>query len=411
MKKFITHSFAHLCCFLCLLTLFSASAESQWVQSGLSNRFSNAFASNSSNLYAGTDSGMFRSVDNGASWTDINSALPRVWDGVILTRGTDLFMGTAPNLGANVGSDIGDVYRSTNNGASWSKTNLAKGDVSALLMSGSNLFAGVDGIVSGTGGVYLSTNNGTSWTSASTGLVGTRVSALVAIGTSLFAGTDKGVSVSTNNGTTWDARGLTTALVSSFLVSGSNLFAGTSGHGIYLSTNNGANWNLARTGMPAATYVTSLAASGANLFAGAGDGVYISTNNGSSWSLINTGLSANAVGSVGPVAVSGLNLFLGSVGLWKRPLSDFGGSSVSARVAESLTIELSPNPTHGIVQVHGLPAGARVEVMNILGENVTNISGVGSSDRAVDLSSFSAGTYFIRISSAGSTTTKMVVKD
>jgi hypothetical protein len=58
--------------------------------------------------------------------------------------------------------------------------------VNALAVSGANLFAGTDG------GVFLSTNNGTSWTAASTGLTNTFVNALAVSGTNLFAGTSGG---------------------------------------------------------------------------------------------------------------------------------------------------------------------------------------------------------------------------
>ena len=42
------------------------------------------------------------------------------------------------------------------------------------------------------GGVFLSTNNGTSWTAVNTGLTNTAVSALAVSGTNLFAGTGSG---------------------------------------------------------------------------------------------------------------------------------------------------------------------------------------------------------------------------
>jgi hypothetical protein len=55
--------------------------------------------------------------------------------------------------------------------------------VFSLAVSGTNLFAGTDG------GVFLSTNNGTSWTAASTGFTNTDVYALAVSGTNIFAGT------------------------------------------------------------------------------------------------------------------------------------------------------------------------------------------------------------------------------
>ena len=57
-------------------------------------------------------------------------------------------------------------------------------DVSALAVSGLNLFAGTV-----FGGVFLSINNGTSWTEVNSGLTNTYVTALAVSGSNLFAGT------------------------------------------------------------------------------------------------------------------------------------------------------------------------------------------------------------------------------
>ena len=55
--------------------------------------------------------------------------------------------------------------------------------------------------------------------------------------------------------------------VSCFAVSGTNLFSGTHGSGVFLSTNNGTSWKGVNTGLTSA-YVWSLAVNGTNLFAG-----------------------------------------------------------------------------------------------------------------------------------------------
>jgi hypothetical protein len=57
--------------------------------------------------------------------------------------------------------------------------------VSTVAVLGTNLFAGIY-----LGSVFLSTNNGTSWTAVDSGLTNTSVNALAASGTNLFAGTD-----------------------------------------------------------------------------------------------------------------------------------------------------------------------------------------------------------------------------
>ena len=102
-----------------------------------------------------------------------------------------------------------------------------------------------------------------------------------------------------------------------------------------------------QTNGPYGGTVNCFAVSGTNLFAGiSGGGVFLSTNNGTSWTAVNTGLPANT--SVNSFAVSGTNLFAGTLGdgVWKRPLSEMLAvekSSVSSFAKFSLE-QNSPNP-------------------------------------------------------------------
>jgi hypothetical protein len=131
-------------------------------------------------------------------------------------------------------------------------------------------------------------------------------------GTNLFAGSGgDGVFLSTNNGTSWSAvnTGLTNIGVITLAVSGTNLFAGTSSGGVFLSTNNRTNWTTESISLTS-NDVRALAVFGTNLFAGTyGSGVFLSTNNGTSWTKVTTGLTNF---SVQALAVSGTNLFAGT---------------------------------------------------------------------------------------------------
>jgi len=137
--------------------------------------------------------------------------------------------------------------------------------VLSLAVSDTNLFAGTYG-----GGVFRSTNNGTSWTQVVSGLTNRDVRSLAVSpdgnGTpKLFAATHSGgVFRSTDNGTSWTPTGLPNTYVTSFAVSGTNIFAGIEG-GVLLSTDSGTNWT--QTGLQD-TYVTSFAVNGTDLFAG-----------------------------------------------------------------------------------------------------------------------------------------------
>jgi ligand-binding sensor domain-containing protein len=156
-------------------------------------------------MLAGTYAGLFRSVDNGANWTSVDG-MPA--DAPILS----LVVDASGQLFA--GSVEGRLFRSADNGVSW-------GAVRAVISApnraddrpmdnferlavgaGGRLFAGL-----GFGGVYRSTDNGDTWTphpdwwnAYSPMLLSLAANAQG----HLFVGTDgQGIWRSINNGDTW----------------------------------------------------------------------------------------------------------------------------------------------------------------------------------------------------------------
>ncbi len=160
--------------------------------------------------------------------------------------------------------------------------------------------------------IAITLNTNAQW--VQTSLDSGTVSCLAVSGTNIFAGTDgNGVYLSTDNGISWTSvsTGLTgyyAMYINTLAISGSNIFAGTFGDGVYLSSNNGNSWSAVNTGLPSYTGVNALAIKGSNIFAGTEDGgVYLSSNNGDSWSA--TALDTTTVLSF---AVSGNNIFAGT---------------------------------------------------------------------------------------------------
>jgi imidazolonepropionase-like amidohydrolase len=210
-----------------------------------------------------------------------------------------------------------------------------------------------------------------------------------ASGTNLFAGTGGGgVFLSTNNGTNWTSTGLTRDWVTALAVSGTNLFAGTGDSGVFLSTNNGTNWTS--TGLTR-DWVTALAVSGTNLFAGTfGGGVFLSTNNGKDWTAVNKGLRKHYINAL---AVSGTNLFAGTWG---------GGVFLSTNNGTSWTAVNSglTNPLINALAVSGtnLFAGTEGSGVFLSTNNGTNWASTGLTNTnvfalAVSGTNLFAGTY------------------
>ncbi|MEK7830252.1 MAG: hypothetical protein AAB401_04155, partial [Acidobacteriota bacterium] len=133
------------------------------------------------------------------------------------------------------------------------------GSIYALLANGNDLFAGT-----GTG-VFRSTNNGQSWTAANKGITGSTILSLAAKDGYVFAGTlDRGVFRSSNNGKNWTQinNGLTSTYIKTLTVSGNKIFLGAIG--VFVSTDNGETW----TKLNVNNGINSFAVKGATLFAG-----------------------------------------------------------------------------------------------------------------------------------------------
>ena len=131
--------------------------------------------------------------------------------------------------------------------AQWVSLGPKGGDVGALAVdpaTPSTLYAGMAG-----GGVYKSTNNGVTWTLGNNGLTNRNVTALAIdpiTPTTLYAGTGgSGVFKSTNGGTSWTNVGPTGSTIRALAIdptTPATIFAGeAAGYGVFKSTNGGAS--------------------------------------------------------------------------------------------------------------------------------------------------------------------------
>jgi len=392
------------------LFLFSVPIKAQWTQAGLDGYYIRTIAVSGSNVYAGTSGdGMFRSTNNGVSWLAANSGLVGLEFPAFAISGTNLY----------AGSEGEGVFLSVNNGASWSAlAPLTNQFVFALAVSGSDLYAGVDG-----GGVFRSTNNGASWTNSTSGMTNTRVSSLLISGTNLFAGTfgGAGVYLSTNNGTSWVAagNGLTNTEVQTLNITPSlpgYIFAGTA-NGAFYTTNNGTSWISISNGLTD-TYVHTFAFSGTTIFAGTDmEGVFRSTNLGASWTAMNQGLTNT---TVWVLTAAGSNLYAGTngSGVFKRALSEMVAvQQVSSEIAGQFSLSQNyPNPFNPTTNIKFTITKAGKITLNIydingkkLEELINGSYSAGSYKAEWNASKYSSGIYFYTIVTNEFTDTKRMI--
>ena len=270
-------------------------------------------------------------------------------------------------------------------------------------------------------------HNGRSWTPASTGLTNGNVQALAVSGTNLFAGTASGgVCLSADNGTGWAAVGTNFPYtpVIALAVSpvsggtgGTNLFAGTQGSGVFLFSTTGTSWTAASTGLTNTT-VWCLALSGTYLFAGTDGGVFLSTNSGTSWNSVNAGLTNTKINGL---SIYGANLFVGTsyVGVWRRPLSEMVTSveKPSTDLPAHFNLEQNyPNPFNPATTISfGVPFKSLVtlRVFDALGREASTLVAeelaAGTCSRQWNAANVSSGIYFYRLQAGAYVETKKML--
>ena len=256
-----------------------------------------------SKIFAGTESGILSST-SGTSWSLVNWTLEPVT--ALNVYGTTIYAGTRVSLYYNsVGTHYG-VYKSSDNGSTWSAANsgMSYYQVNSIIIEGTTLFSGTSGATyfpSPTGtGIYKSVNNGASWTSSNIGIGSAKVTSMAYGGGNLYAGTDgAGMHRSSDGGNTWTEinSGLLNYRITSVAVSGTTIFAGTNGSGLFKSTDNGLTWtycSVPYTGFggngPFPCYIGKIHVTSGNKIFICADGnlntsTWSSTNNGVSWNL------------------------------------------------------------------------------------------------------------------------------
>ena len=253
-------------------------------------------------VYVGTDGGLSVTADGGSTWKTYTTADGLAGDSVssvyvgweYMLVGTDKGLSESADDGKTwntkttrgVGSFIidGDLTRLTSDGylwstsdySTWSKYRARGGDlVTGVIKVGNTLYVSHFGCF-----VTSSADGGATWTTSNSGLGSPFVNALAASGSTVYAATLGGLSVSTDSGASWTtyttANGLANDNVGCVAASDSDIYIGVSKSGMFASSDGGKSWKQYTTldGLPSDS-VNCVTVSGKKVYVGTDKGLAI----------------------------------------------------------------------------------------------------------------------------------------
>ncbi len=176
----------------------------------------------------------------------------------------------------------GLTFESEYSVAQWVQTNgFYGGDVKAILVSNNNLIVGTE-----QQGIQYSSNNGDTWNRTNL-LFLSSTYCLKKYGNKIYAGTERGLFVSTNDGMTWDSLFKVTPFASIPIISiqafENTIITGTRHYGMQISTDNGKSWSKDNIYIKNTVEIYTFLLMNKKLHAGTDGGLFYSTNNGSNW--------------------------------------------------------------------------------------------------------------------------------
>lgn len=359
-------------------------------------------AYSNSAIYAGTWGGkIYKSTNQGQSWTRINNNMfvGFIWS---LAVDSDNLIFAATEQG---------VYKF--DGTNWILTSLAGKDVHSISI-GKTLSTKVLYAATWGSGMYKSTNMGTTWTEINSGFGGyLAIQSVVATSANIAyaASFGGGVFVTLNGGGLWTKLNVgydfvwSVAAIPAINPLNTKLFAGTYGDGLYRSLNSGTTWSKVTNLNAPFIYSVVVDNTGKVYVASWTTGVFMSSDNGDTWTSL--GMGGLGVSSI-IVNPDNNDVFIGTKE-GKIFLSKSGGLTSVSDNEESVPTKFElnqnyPNPFNPSTVIRfAIPEAGMfsLKVYNILGQEVATLvdgqlsSGIHKVN--FDASRLSSGVYIYKL--------------
>jgi hypothetical protein len=229
------------------------------INADLPSKLTYAIGSIGNTLVAGLGVGLYTSTDDGLSWSLVQGTNATAWLS-FAESGNTLFCGSGGN-GVYVTTD-GVTFEPSNAGM---PTPLGF-NIWTVCATGSSVYAGTD-----RHGIYKSTNNGATWSAANTGIdIMSNVYSIIADNGTVYATLyGNGIYQCKDSGSAWTLAAMSTQLVNPLLKAGDYLYVGDNNSRVYSFTNSGAaGWTLVSTGIPSGSEIRCFTSIGTYILAG-----------------------------------------------------------------------------------------------------------------------------------------------
>ncbi|MFN5183142.1 MAG: T9SS type A sorting domain-containing protein [Bacteroidota bacterium] len=254
-------------------------------------------------LIAGTSAGVYKSIDRGLNWFSSNNGFPaQMWAKCFASKPGYLFAGSYSE----------GIFVSADSGATWSNANNGIPDLP--IQSGlPHNFPSVDAIsvfnnkifASTNFGMYVSSDNGNSWVENNNEILSTNITALASNSSCVVAGEIyTGIYRNQLASNHWERtnNGLTSVTILDLTNMGEVLFSAVQNQRVFVSTDNGSNWTWAGTGLTTDAYFLIADSTRALAITTGGQfisgGLFQTLDTGNTWVQIPTGFSGKVCAEI-----------------------------------------------------------------------------------------------------------------
>jgi hypothetical protein len=312
-------------------------------------------------ILVGSNNGIYRSVDNGLSWSHypVDSQYSVITD---LSKNHDfIFAGTYYG-----------VYSSADTGRTWNSLGPPYSILSVYAI-GSTIFACIHG-----GGLFRSENNGQSWTPIN----GNSFYSYLLHENKIFGGTFSGIYVSIDNGFTWDLTGLPNKIITSLSKNDNYIFVANYTYGIYRSDDFGGSWLESNYGLNLNLFHPySVFAKDSLIFIGlTSNKIYLSTDSGQNWNDFSNGISISENTYNVKFSISKNKIFVSFLynSLWYYDLSQLTiiPEPKNQKYPKLMLPQNYPNPFNPVTTIKYTlhkKAHVRIEIYNSIGQRIESL--------------------------------------